>query len=106
MGEYFLYIIHAATNCLIVVDEIDFIIYSHTLFRNLVVAVSTYVFCIAILWARLVSGFIAGPESVWMAFLWAGIIQGAYSHSFEVETESLWGFDQITLIIRIESKVG
>lgn len=76
------------------------------MFRNLVVAVSIYVFCIAILWARLVSGFIAGPESVWMAFLWAGIIQGAYSHSFEVETESLWGFDQITLIIRIESKVG
>lgn len=41
-----------------------------------------------------------------MACLWAGSIQGAYSHSFEVETQSLWGFDQITLIIRIERKVS
>lgn len=31
-------------------------------------------------------GLLQVPQSVWMAFLWAGIIQGAYSHSFEVET--------------------
>lgn len=41
-----------------------------------------------------------------MTPLVAGCIQAAYSSSFEVETLSLWGIDQITLIIRIEWKVS
>lgn len=51
-------------------------------------------------------GLLQAPPSAWMLPLWAASIQGAYSHSFEVETWPLLGIDQIILIIRIEIKVS